>query len=65
VDTDGLAISIAAMLTPEGWEEPARMGWFGITYDRTEEDDKWRNRVTATLAALDPRTVIAVVDCHI
>lgn len=65
VETDGLADRIFAMLTPEGWEAPAEMGWFGMEHGRTEQETAWRERVAQSLANLDPRTVIAVVDCHI
>lgn len=54
-----------ALLTPEGWEAQAKMGWWAVTYERTQSEEDWDAHVREVLAGLPPDAVIAMVDCHI
>jgi len=61
-----VAISACAVLDELGWHEPAKMGWFGIDYDRTEDEDSWNEKFAERfLSNPTPNTIVAMVDCHI
>jgi len=59
-------ISACAVLDELGWHEPAKMGWFGSDYDRTEDEETWNSKFAERfLSNPTPNTIVAMVDCHI
>jgi hypothetical protein len=58
--------STYAVLDEEGWKEYSSMGWFGISYNKTEDDKTWNEKFKERfLTNCDEDTVIVIVDCHI
>lgn len=55
-----------AVLDEDGWHEPGRMGWFGMS-DTTEDDDiRWnKNFYEKYIASKDENYWLTIVDCHI
>lgn len=49
----------------QGWLQREKMGWFGMGYDQTMTYDQWTVAWKQYIEGLDPKTVVAVVDCHI
>ena len=56
-----------AVITPDGvWHERAKMGWWAVTYDETEDSTTWSSKFyDRFLKNLDPNTTLVLVDCHI
>lgn len=55
----------AALLDLDGrWHQPARVGWFGSTFDETMDEATWRSTWRSMVEALPPDTILALVDCH-
>lgn len=60
------AVPAYAYLDPDGtWHAPGEMGWFGVSSDGEQERAAHYARMNALLDALDPETVLVLVDCHI
>lgn len=53
-----------AIVTPAGWFERGKMGWFGVVRDGIERDE-WESQARQILASLDPGSKAYVIDCHI
>jgi hypothetical protein len=61
-----IGFSTAAVLNDQGWHEPCKTGWWGSTYDETEDEKTWEEKFKERfLSDFDENTVIAIVDCHI
>ncbi|MFJ5532406.1 hypothetical protein [Streptomyces sp. NPDC093261] len=55
-----------ALLRQDGtWDEPGRMGWFGMSEETDSSRAMFKGRTNAYLEELDPDAVIVNVDCHI
>lgn len=56
-----------AAVTPNGaWHEPARMGWWGISFATDEDDKRWNDEFRRILeTAREKNWHITMVDCHI
>jgi len=55
-----------AVLDENGWHEASKMGWFGVSYNQTEDETTWASKFKARfLDTCDRNTVIVIVDCHI
>lgn len=61
---DQYAFDTYALLGNAGWEGSSDMGWFGISSNSMEERE-WQDKIQAFLAALDDKTFLVSVDCHI
>ena len=58
--------STFAFCDKDGWKEAAKMGWWAIVHDRTEDEIIWAKKFRERfLSNPTEHTVIAVVDCHI
>jgi hypothetical protein len=53
-----------AILKDGEWIEKGKMGWFGFSTDKFDEDE-WDTKVNEFLDSLPDDTLITVVDCHI
>lgn len=54
------------VLTPSGWEEPGRVGWFGITSASREAEKEWQDTYTERFLKPYPaETAAYIIDCHI
>lgn len=53
-----------AVVTPEGWHERGRMGWFA-SVSGEKPAAEWEAQVKAILSALDPKLRAYLLDCHI
>lgn len=49
----------------KGWLEREKMGWFGVGFDTEMTYEQWVIAWKQYIDALDPETVVAIVDCHI
>lgn len=60
-------VPYAVLIEGEGWKEPGRMGWFGMSSASKEEEEKWDE--TYFEEFIKPRLGhgwwITIVDCHI
>ena len=55
-----------AFLTPDGvWHEPGEMGWFGMSTDDAESNDRYEEEFEKMLEELEDTDMLHVVDCHI
>lgn len=55
-----------ALLDLEGhWVAPGEMGWFGSSSDNEDTRAAYHNKVNEYLDALDPETLVVLVDAHI
>lgn len=55
-----------ALLDLEGhWVAPGEMGWFGMSSDDDDTRSAYRKRVNEYIDALDPDTLVVLVDAHI
>jgi hypothetical protein len=55
----------AALLTADGeWEEPARIGWFGTSYNETMSESDWARRWLEKVRSAGEDAVLVLVDCH-
>lgn len=60
------AVTCYAYLDSEnGWLEPGRMGWFGMSNDTADSREDYAREVNRILDELPDDAVLAVVDCHI
>lgn len=55
----------AILTVEEEWLEPAPMGWFGISYANTEEEQDWDMNYINIIKRMDPESYVTIVDCHI
>jgi hypothetical protein len=55
-----------SFLDENGWQEPGRMGWFGMSSAKENEELNWElNFFDQIIKKLDPETRISIFDCHI
>ncbi len=55
-----------AYVTPDGeWHEPGRMGWWGMSSDDSESNDKYDEDFEKMLENLEDDDELHIVDCHI
>lgn len=60
------AFSTFAAVTPDGqWHEQGKMGWWGMSDDDGEDEDKWIEGFQKMLDEADPDYYVYMVDCHI
>jgi len=59
------ATATYAVVTPDGeWHAKGRMGWFGISDDRTEQE-AWNERVSELIEAAGDDDLFTLIDAHI
>lgn len=59
------AITTYAVITPDGeWHAKGRMGWFGMSDDRTERD-AWNDRVNELIDAASDDDLFTLIDAHV
>lgn len=54
-----------ALLKDGKWEEMAKIGYFGVTYDHNMKPDQWSDYVEDWIKRLPQDSYLMVVDCHI
>lgn len=55
----------AALLDLDGrWHQPARVGWFGSTFDETMDEETWKREWRRRIEEMPPDTILALIDCH-
>ncbi len=55
-----------ALVTPDGeWHEKGQMGWFGMSSDTGEDEDKWVEGFADLIKSCDENYYAVMVDCHI
>lgn len=54
-----------AFLSEEGWDEPGRMGWFGMSDDDSRSRLDYARRVNRIIDEAPDDSVLTIVDCHI
>lgn len=56
-----------AVLTPDGnWFEPGKMGWFGVSHAKVEEEIEFEKNFDKYIQmAIENDWMITIVDCHI
>jgi hypothetical protein len=54
-----------AFLDDDGWHEPGRMGWWGMSTEDRQSRREFKDHAKQKIESLDPETYIVVVDCHI
>ena len=60
------AFSTFAVVTPDGeWHERGQMGWWGLSDDDGEAEDKWIEGFQKMIDEADPEYYVYMVDCHI
>ena len=60
------AFTTYALVTPDGeWHEKGQMGWFGMSSDTGEDEDKWVEGFTDLIKSCDENCYAVMVDCHI
>ena len=58
--------STYAVLDDEGWHEPGKMGWWGVSHAEEGEEDKFREGFYERfIKNLPDDTLLSVYDCHI
>lgn len=59
--------STYAVLTPDGeWYEPGKMGWWGISNARPEEETEFeKNYEEKFIKTANPEWKLTIIDCHI
>ena len=61
-----LSTLIPYVLVHEGkWLAKGEMGWWGMSYDESDDPLEWSKKACALLRSLPEGTRITVVDCHI
>lgn len=58
------ACSPYALVMNSEWISKGRMGWFGMSDDKLEQDE-WDRKVNELLDSLPDDTALTIVDCHI
>lgn len=54
------------VLTPSGWEEPGKVGWFGMSSASREAEKEWQdNYADRFLKPYNPDETVYIIDCHI
>lgn len=59
------AVCSYATLTEDGWLEPGRMGWFGMSSDTPQSRDDYAVKVNELLSSLPADTMVWQIDYHI
>lgn len=55
-----------AILTSDGnWEEPGKMGWWGLSFANEEDEDNFTKKYIDLLNQEPEDYYVAIVDCHI
>lgn len=54
-----------AFLSEQGWDEPGRMGWWGMSTDDTHSRLDYDRRVNQLIDDAPDDAVLTIVDCHI
>jgi hypothetical protein len=58
--------STHAVVDENGWHEPSKMGYWGITYAHKENEETWQEKFAERfLSNTTDKTVIVMVDAHI
>jgi len=61
----GAIPGFATLVPGEGWLEPGKMGWFGMSSDNGESRDEYHEKVNKILDSMPDQTLVWIVDCHI
>lgn len=54
-----------ALVRDGEWHEKGRMGWFGMSTDKPEDQAPWTVEVRSLVLSLPDDTLLTIVDCHI
>lgn len=55
-----------AVVDPDGWRAPGRVGWFGMSTETPEQYAQWRDvTLPEIFGSLGPDDVLYLLDCHI